>query len=129
MSSLLNLTQGMEVPINIMCTLFDSCDLPILNYCCEVIGFYKAENMERVQRKFCKWLLNVKMSTNSLSLYSELGRYPLFIERNIRIVKYFLKLYGVKQHNCILNTIIIYQREKIEISEAKNWSSKVLWFS
>ena len=75
--------------------------------------------MERVQRKFCKWLLNVKMSTNSLSLYSELGRYPLFIEKNIRIVKYFLKLYGVKQHNCILNTIIIYQREKIEISEVK----------
>ena len=96
MSSLLNLTKGMEVPINIMFNLFDSYVLPILNYSCEVIGFYKTENMERVQRKFCKWLLSVKMSTNSLSLYSELGRYPLFIERNIRIVKYFIKPYGVK---------------------------------
>ena len=41
-------------------------------------------------------VVKCKMSTNSLSLYSELGRYPLFIEKNIRIVKYFLKLYEVK---------------------------------
>jgi len=51
--------------------------------------------LERVQRKFCEWLINVKRSTNTLSLYSELGRFLLFIELYIRMVKYFLKLNGI----------------------------------
>ena len=74
-------TKELDISIEIMFNLFDTYVLSILNYNCEVWGFSKAENIERVHRKFCKWLLNVKMSTNSLSLYSELGRFPLYIER------------------------------------------------
>jgi hypothetical protein len=73
-----------------MFNLFDAYVLSILNYNREVWGFNKAENIERVQRKFCKSLLNVKMSTNTLSLYFELGRFPLYIKRYFRIAKYWL---------------------------------------
>ena len=63
--------------------LFDSFVLSILSYSCDVWDFYTAENIERVHRKFCKKLINVKMSTNNLSLAGEFGRFPLFIGRHM----------------------------------------------
>lgn len=105
MHSLFAMTTGLEIPIHIMFNLFDTYVVSILNYSCEIWGFMKADNIEKVHRKFCKRLINVKMSTNSVSLYSEMGRFPLFIGRYLRIIKYWLKLHGIKQRNCILSTI------------------------
>ena len=126
MHSLFTLTKDMNVPIHIMLNLFNAYVSSILNYNCEVWGFMKAENIERVHRKFCKRILNVKMSTNSLSLYAEVGRFPLYLDRYVRIVKYFLKLYTVKEGNCILKHILLSQRLEIEHkNNTNNWSSKV----
>ena len=50
------ITKEKEVPIDIMFSLFDSFFDPILNYGCEVWGFARADNSERVHRKFYKWL-------------------------------------------------------------------------
>ena len=66
------------------------------------------------------------MSTNNLSLYAEIVRFPLSIGRNIRAIKYWLSLYQTKQENCILRTIYFDQRHKVEISPTvSNWSNKV----
>ena len=47
------------------------------------------------------WLLNitllgVKTATNNLLVYAELGTFPLYIHRHIRIIKYWLNLYNKK---------------------------------
>jgi len=63
-----------------------------LYYGCEVWGNINLEVLERVHKKFCKWVLNVKQSTNTLALYGELGQFPLYIERHVRMVKNLLKL-------------------------------------
>ena len=68
-----------------------------MNYSCEIWGFATAEKIEQVHRKFCKWLTNVKMTTNNLSLAGDFGRFPLFIERQIRIIKYWLNLHSTKR--------------------------------
>jgi hypothetical protein len=124
--ALMSLVRNMKVPLNIMFNLFDSYVLSVLNYGSEVWGFFNSEVLERVQKKFCKWVLNVKQSTNTLALYGELGRFPLYIERYIRMVKYFLKLHSVKQDNCILNVII---RDQMYFTEQNfvttNWASRV----
>jgi hypothetical protein len=66
------------------------------------------------------------MSTNTLSSYSDIGRFPLHIERYVRIAKYWLKLHGDKSQNCILTTILSSQRNDISNnSYVVNWSSKV----
>jgi len=49
------------------------------------------------------------MTTNSNALYSEVGRFPLYIERHVRIAKYVLKLFHIKSDNCILNTLLMCQ--------------------
>ena len=126
MRSLFNLTKDYDLPIHISCNLFDSYVGSILNYNCEVWGFNQAENIERVHRKFCKRLLNVKTNTNSLANLSELGRYPLIINRKIRIIKYWLKLHTQKSNNCILTAVIKQQKsEIIKDRHIKNWCNKV----
>ena len=66
------------------------------------------------------------MSTNSLAIYAEVGQFPLYLDRYVRIVKYFLKLYTVKQGYCILKQIVLSQRLEIERKHnTNNWSSKV----
>ena len=89
-------------------------------------GFYNADFIGRVHKKFCKSVSNVKSSTNSFAMYGELGRFPLFIERHIQIVKYFLKLHQTKNENCILYCVLIDQRKTIDSRiNVINWSSEV----
>ena len=127
MNSLLAITRCMKLPINIMFNLFDSFVLSILNYSCEIWGFTRAENIERVHRKFCKWLLNVKMSTNSLSLYGELGRFPLILGRQVRIIKYWLNLHNIKNDNCIFKTLNLEMRNEVQSdpNSTTSWTAKV----
>ena len=115
----------MKIPTKIMFNLFDSFVVSILNYGCEIWGFANATNIEMVHRKFCKWYLNVKMSTSNLSLYGELGRSPLFIGSQVRI-KYWLNSYQTKNENCILRTVNAELRHETEGNPtSSNWASKV----
>ena len=70
-------------------------------------GFSKADNVERVHRKFLKRLLGVKINTNNNAIYGELGRYPLYINRYVRIIKYFLKLNSILQNQIYLPQLAI----------------------
>ena len=54
----------------------------ILNYACEISGFSKAKEIERIHMKFCKKILICKMNTPTTAVYGELGRYALYISRH-----------------------------------------------
>ena len=81
-----------NLSVAILLELFDKLILPISCYLCEVWGFNKAKDIERVHLKFCKYILKMKTSTLNEIVYGEVGRYPLFIERYRRIVKYWLHI-------------------------------------
>ena len=68
-------------------SVFDTYISSILNYGCEIWGFDKAKDVEKVHTDFCKRILNVKGTTSNYMIYSELGRVPLHIIRKIRIMK------------------------------------------
>ena len=117
--------KGTKLPVN-MLNLFDSKVASILNYGVEVWGFISAEGIERVHSKFCKRVLNVKLSTNNYGIYKELGRYPLFITRQIRIVKYWLNLATNTNSNCILPSVYsCMERQIAENINQATWLSKV----
>ena len=126
MHSLFDITRDVDTPVNIMLKLFDSHIVSILNYGCESWGFLNAECIERVHRKFLKYLLNVKVSTNNYAIYKELGRYHLSIERHLRIIKYWFKLINISDSNCILNAVynsILLETQKAPRQES--WLIKV----
>ena len=54
--------------------------------------FCKLQSLERIHVKQCKKLINVKSSTSNAAVYHELGRYPLYINRYCRIIKFWGKL-------------------------------------
>ena len=83
--------------------LFDAFVSPILYYSCEVSGFSRADILEKLHLRFCKSVLGVRQSTCNAAVYGELGRYPLYINRYVRIVKYFFNL--IRNENIILSTI------------------------
>ena len=63
-----------------------------MNYATEVTESGKCKEIERMHLKFCKNSLKVKQSTCSLAVYSELGRFPLFVNRYTRAIKYWAKV-------------------------------------
>ena len=46
-----------------VCQLFDSFVNPVLSYACEIWGFSKSKEIERIHFKFLKNILNVKTNT------------------------------------------------------------------
>ena len=72
--------------------LFNSMVLPILFYGSEVWGLCKADPIETFYLSFLKSVLNVKTSTTNTYVYGELGVFPLFVERQVRVLKYWAKI-------------------------------------
>jgi len=52
---------------------------PTLSYVCEVWGFRKNNEIERIHLKFCKHVLNVKSSANNVGVYGKFGRFTCYI--------------------------------------------------
>ena len=72
--------------------LFDSLVSSVLNYASEVWGYDNCKDIEIVHEKFCRYLLGVKKSTNIAAMYGELGRMPLRVVRNLRMLKYWIRI-------------------------------------
>ena len=89
--------------------------------------FLNAESIERIHRKFLKYLVNVKKSTCNYAIYKEFGRYHLSIERQIRIIKYWFKLINIQDSNCILNAVFndMLHDMKRSASRQESWLNKV----
>jgi hypothetical protein len=69
-------------------SLFDTYVKCMLNYGCEVWGYYTAPDIEKVHLYFLKRILKVRKSTVNNMVYCELGRLPLYVERQCKMVKY-----------------------------------------
>ena len=93
----------LDMKPHILCKLFDSFVGSILGYASETWGYTKSKEIERIYLKFCKRLLRVKHKTCSDGVYGELGRYPLYIQRYVRMIKYWCKL--ITTENILLKTI------------------------
>lgn len=79
--------------------IFKSMIEPILCYCSEVWGLSRADPMERLHLSFLRSILHVKSSTPKCFIYGELGQFPLYITRKIRVIKYWLKLIRPDNNN------------------------------
>ena len=58
---------------------------------------HEAKDVEIIHTKFCRRILNVKMSTKLCGLYGELCRIPLKIQRKLNMLKYWIKLLKLQQ--------------------------------
>jgi hypothetical protein len=73
----------------------------IINYACQVWGFTKSKDIERLNLKFC----SVKISSGNAAIYGKLGRYPLYVNRYTHIIKYWFKV--IHSSNIIVKCVYI----------------------
>ena len=72
--------------------LFSSMITPILTNCSEIWGVYNIDLIETFYLSFLKNVLCVKKSTPGCFVYGEFGVFPLKIEIQMRVLKYWLKI-------------------------------------
>lgn len=86
------------------------------------MGFLQIKKIENIHLKICKTILGVRKSTSNVAVYGELGRYPLYINRYVRIVKFWFKI--ISSSNIIINTIVNSCMSDINIGYT-NWFANV----
>ena len=99
-------TKNLNLKPSVICQLFDAFVTATLNYGCELWGFGRSKEIERIHLKFCKYLLNVKTTCSNMGVYGELGRYPLYINRYTRIIKFWCKI--VSSSNLLIEKMYDY---------------------
>ena len=117
-----NVNDFSNMPVTVLCDLFDKTILPILNYGCELWGFGKADDIERVHLWFCKVILKVKSSTVNEMVYGEVGRHPVFIDRNLQILRYWFKILKSPDDRLIKHVYAGMCRRCENGNDDKNWS-------
>jgi hypothetical protein len=78
--------------LDLQLKIFDTLVSPILLYACEVIGFDKNDNIEKVHLQFLKNILRVRTTTPNHLVYDELDRFPLVIDIKCRMLTFWNKL-------------------------------------
>ena len=95
------------MPVRDIFDLFDTLVTPILIFDSEIWGINISKEVEQFHLTFMKRILEGKSTTNNCLVYSETGRYPLYICIYKRIIKYWLKLTITPEHRY---TYIIYNK-------------------
>ena len=72
--------------------IFDTQVQPILLYSSEIWGFQRFDCIERVHLAACKKYLNVSPQTPNCMVYGECGRFPLYINSQIRCLRFWFKV-------------------------------------
>ena len=78
--------------------LFDAQVKPMLLYTSEIWGVTQFREIESVHLFACKKLLSVNLRTPNAMVYGETGRYPLYIDSTISVVRYWFALQKMDFH-------------------------------
>ena len=107
-----------KIDIGIFFKLFDSQVKSILLYGAEIWGMRKREVIEKVHLYACKKLLGVSTKTPNSFVYTELNRYPLYVDARVRVMKYWAKLLQMDEGRLPKQAYI---RELRELNKEKGW--------
>ena len=89
--------------------MFDHTIKPVLLYGSEIWSIFSAEKLNKLRDsyfnklcsdliaeilhvKFCKYVLEISRRSTNIAIAGELGRYPLFLEVILNMIKYFIHL-------------------------------------
>ena len=90
--SLLVKTKKLELPIDIQCNLFEKLVFLIMLYGCEIWGTQPQDMLEIFYRKFILKIVYLRPSTPSCMVYGEVGKLPLQVTIDKRLMSFWLRL-------------------------------------
>ena len=97
------------------CKIFDTMISPILTYNSEIWGVYAkpdfktwdGSQIEKAHLQFCKRYLEVNNKASNIACRAELGRCPLNITSNQKIVKYILHIQSKGEESLVKQTFLV----------------------
>ena len=120
------LQKSSEKTVKTYLTLIDSLIKPIMLYACEAWGDIKIKKIfdskiEKFHLSMCKQILGVTKRANNIKTLAELGRYPIYINIETQIFKYFQRFTFVDKERCVYKA---FQEElKGDIGDELSWVS------
>ena len=89
---LLSKVRKANLPIDLTLKLFDHTVVPILTYGSEIFGFENVGILEKVHNEFLRKITKAKRATPISFLHGELGRFPISLIINCRMISYWNRL-------------------------------------
>ena len=86
-----------DLPVDLMLKLFDHTIVPMLLYGTEIFGFEDIKILEKIHCSFLRRITKAKKSTPLNFLYGELGRYPISVIVETRMLNFWTRLVSGKQ--------------------------------
>ena len=123
LNSYIRNTLGQLQP-NLALKMFDNQISPIMEYASEV--WYRNKevtNLEKVHLSYMKHALKTKMSTSTIALYAELGRFPISMKFKCRVINYWKRIITLDPTHPVrqaYNTL-----KALHVSGQTNWCSTV----
>ena len=102
--------------------LFETQAVSVVMYSAELWGTIKYEQVEKIQTFVCKRILGVHKKMPNYIIYGELGRFPLFIETQMRALKYWFKIMMMEEDRL---PKLALKRELIEETKLNNWALNI----
>jgi hypothetical protein len=103
--------------------IFDARVQSILLYSSEVWGLQRLDTLERIHLLACKRFLGVPIKTPNKMVYSELGRYPIYINSTLRVIKYWFRLLHMNEDRLPKQAYLMMIEE--DLNGRKCWVSQV----
>ena len=110
-----------QIDVKTFFQLFDMQVKPMLLYAAEIWGSTYYEVIEKTHMFACKKLLGVSAKTPNTFIYAELNRYPLFIDSQIRVLKYWGKLLTLEDNRIPEQA---YEKIKRNLENQHSWGYK-----
>ena len=115
--TLTNIFKNVPCDVQKFMYIFDHTVKPVLLYASEIIGMFSTKTdefnpyekifnnlpIEKVNLSMCRYTLGVSRKTCKAALYGELGRYPLYIDIIISMLKYWNRLHSLKVTDKLLS--------------------------
>ncbi len=111
------------MPVNLLFRIFDTKVKPILLYGSEIWGVRKCEEIEKIQVRYCKIVLNVGKPTWNFAVLGECGRYPMFVDYHTRAIKYWYKLITAEEYK--YNSKCYKLLYRLDAAGRNNWASEI----
>jgi len=109
---------------NLAIKLFDAQISPILEYASEIWYNRKyLDELEKIHLAFLKNTLRVKPSSSTLAIYAELGRFPLALKVNTRLIKYWQKICKLDNSHLVKQAYL--SMYELHTLGQDNWCNKV----
>jgi hypothetical protein len=96
MFSVLSKARKLCLPVDILLQMFDAMVVPILMYGSEVWGYENNSIIESLHLEFCKYIMKVKKCTPNDIVYGELGRVPLSVSIDARMIGFWQRIISGK---------------------------------